>query len=220
MPPSPGATAMTFSSLVQDIKDYMERGGVNDTTVLRQIPRIINNSERSLADRLKIQGYRDVVTNEMTAQNNVIDKPQGWRNTVSINFGSGTNNNVRTTLRVRSYELLRAYYPDDTQYGAPIFYSDYDFNHWIVAPTPDIAYPFEAVVYLLPDLLSLSNQQNYLTQFTPFLLLYEVLANMEPFLRNDSRLPMWKQLRDEELSSINTEEIQKVVDRALVRSGA
>jgi len=218
--PVGGATAMTYDSLVQDIQDYLERGQANDTTVVRQIPRVINNSERSLADRLKIQGYRDVLVGAMMSQNPTITKPNGWRNTVSINYGTGTSNNTRKILRARSYETMRAYYPDNTAYGEPLFYTDYDFNHWFVAPTPDLAYPFEAIVYRLPDLLSPSNQQNYLTQFTPFLLLYECLTGMEPFLRNDSRMPMWQAMRDEELKNINAEEIQKVVDRALVRSGA
>lgn len=214
------AAAMTYDSLVQDIKDYLERGNTSDETVLRQIPRIINNSERTLADKLKIQGYQDVVTSTMQTGVNVIDKPQGWRNTLSINIGTGTGFNNRVTLRVRSYAYLRIIAPNDTSYGQPQWYADYDFNHWIVAPTPSDAFPFEAIVYRLPDLLSSSNQQNYLTKFTPFLLLYECLTAMEPFLRNDSRMGLWKSLRDEQFANINGQELQKVVDRALLRTGA
>jgi hypothetical protein len=214
------AAAMTYDSLTQDIKAYLERGNTSDETVLRQIPIIINNCERALADKMKIQGYRDVITSTMQQQVNVIDKPQGWRNTVSINIGTGVSNNSRVTLRVRSYAYLRIISPDDTSYGQPQWYSDYDFNHWIVAPTPDNSYPFEAIVYRLPDLLSSSNQQNYLTQFTPFLLLYECLTAMEPFLRNDTRMPLWMSKRDEQFANINTQEMQKVVDRAALRTGA
>lgn len=213
------AAAMTYDSLVQDIKAYLERGNTSDETVLRQIPRIINNSERTLADKLKIQGYQDVVTSTMQTGVNVIDKPQGWRSTVSINIGTGSGFNSRVTLRVRSYEYLRIIAPNDTSYGQPQWYADYDFNHWIVAPTPSDAFPFEVIVYRLPDLLSSSNQQNYLTKFTPFLLLYECLTAMEPFLRNDSRMPLWKAMRDEQFANINGQELQKVVDRALLRTG-
>lgn len=214
------AAAMTYDSLVQDIKDYLERGNATDTTVVRQIPRVINNSERSLADKLKIQGYREVLTSNVVLQNPTVAKPQGWRNTVSINIGTGTLGNNRTTLRARSYDYLRMVYPNDTEFGVPAFYSDYDFNHWLLAPVPDSAYAFEATIYRLPDLLSSDNQQNYLTQFTPFLLLYECLTAMEPFLRNDSRMPVWINRRDEQLSAINTQELQKVVDRAQSRQGA
>ena len=214
------AAAMTYDSLVEDLKFYTERGNATDTMVVTEIPRIINNTERALADKLKIQGYRYVLTSTMTSQSPVVTKPNGWRNTVSMNVGTGSGYNTRKTLRTRSYEALRAYYPNDTQFGVPAFYSDYDYNHWIVAPVPDVAYPFEAIVYRLPDLLSSSNQQNYLTQFVPFLLLYECLLAMEPFLKNDERMTTWKTLRDEQLASINGEELLKTVDRALVRQGA
>ncbi len=156
----------------------------------------------------------------MTAHAAAITKPNGWRNTVSINYGTGVGNNTRNMLRSRSYEYIRSCYPDDTAYAPPKLYCDYDYNHWIVGPVPDSAYPFEAIVYLLPDLLSDANEQNYLTQFLPFLLLYETLVAFEPFLRNDDRIATWKTLRDEQLKNVDGEEILKIVDRALVRQGA
>lgn len=211
-------TAMTFTSLVDDLQRYTERGTSSDPTAAVQWPRIINNAERSLADKLKIQGYRDVLTGSMTSQSPTMPKPQGWRNTVSINVGTGPSLSLRQTLRLRSYEYLRAIYPDDTSFGTPIYYSDYSYDHWLWAPVPDQGYPFEAVVYLLPPLLSAENQSNYLTQYTPALLLYSCLVAAEPFLRNDSRMPMWKAMADEELSGINGQELQKVVDRGLIRN--
>jgi hypothetical protein len=211
-------TGMTYDSLVQDIKDYLERGTLNDEKVIRQIPRIINNAERSLADRLKIQGYRYVLTSATTTGNPVIAKPDNWRNTVSINIGTGSGSNTRRTLRTRSYEYLRSCYPNDTQLGLPQFYADYDQNHWIIAPSPQTNYPFEAIVYRLPDLLGETNQQNYLTQYTPNLLLYSCLTAMEPFLRNDSRMPLWKSMREDEFNSVNTQDLMKMSDRAQIRT--
>jgi hypothetical protein len=215
MPTAP--TGMTYDSLVQDLKDYVERGQAGDTTVRRQIPYLINRAERSCADKLKIQGYRYVLTGTMEAAQNVIAKPDGWRNTVSINFGLGSEGNTRRTLRARSYEYVRAIYPDDSNLDAPVFYADYDQQHWIVGPTPDDDYPFEANVYRLPDLLGEANQQNYLTQFTPALLLYECLKAMEPFIRNDARLAVWKGLADDEINNVNTQDLMKVSDRAQIR---
>lgn len=211
-------TGMTYDSLVQDIKDYLERGSVNDEKVLRQIPRLINRAERSIADRLKIQGYQYVLTSSTAAGVAVIAKPDGWRNTISINIGTGTGNNTRRTLRARSYEYLRAVYPNDTQLGMPTFYADYDQQHWLFGPAPAADYPFEAVIWRLPDLLGETNQQNYLTQYVPNLLLYSVLTGMEPFLRNDSRMPMWKSMCEDEFKSVAAQDLMKVSDRAQVRT--
>jgi hypothetical protein len=208
---------MTYDSLVQDIKDYLERGDVADETVLRQIPRIINNTERLLADKLKITGYLQSVTSTMQTGVSVISKPAGWRSTVSINYGTGVDSNVRTSLRIQSYEYIRACFTDDTELGEPIYYADYDLNHWFVQPTPASDYPFEAMVYMLPPLLDETNQENYLTKFAPFLLLYSCLSGMEPFLRNDSRVPVWQALATENFQAINMEDLRRMVDRAQTR---
>ncbi len=214
----PSPTAMTYSSLVQSIKNYTEKGSDDDVTTLQELPGIINRAERSIADRLKIQGYRDVLTGTMTAQQPVITKPDGWRNTVSFNFGRSDSGNRRQTLRNRSYEYLRAVYPNDSSLDAPVLYSDYDQEHWIVAPTPDQDYPFEAVVYRLPSLLSTSNQQNYLTEFVPNLLLYSCLVAMEPFLKNDNRMATWQQLLADEYGAVTQQDMMKMLDRALRRT--
>lgn len=215
---TPAPTGMTYSSLVQDVKDYLERGSLNDEKVIRQIPRLINRAERSIADRLKIQGYQYVLTSTTETGNPVIAKPDGWRNTISINVGTGTDGNARRTLRARSYEYLRSIYPNDTQVGSPLYYADYDQQHWLIGPSPNGDYPFEAVIWRLPDLLGETNQQNYLTQYVPNLLLYSVLTGMEPFLRNDSRMPLWKSMVEDEFKNVNTQDLMKMSDRAQVRT--
>lgn len=211
-------TGMTFDSLIQDLKDYLERGSLNDEKVIRQLPRIVNRAERSIADRLKIQGYQYVLTSATTPGDPVIAKPDGWRNTISFNIGTGVDGNTRKTLRTRSYEYLRTVYPNDTQVGTPEFYADYQQTHWIVAPSPQLAFPFEAVIWRLPDLLGQSNQQNYLTQYAPNLLLYSCLTALEPFVRNDNRMALWKTMCEDEFKSVSAQDLIKVSDRAQVRT--
>jgi hypothetical protein len=218
--PTPSPTGTTFDSLVQDIKDYLERGSLNDDKVIRQIPRVINRAERSIADRLKIQGYQYVLTSWTTQGEPVIAKPDGWRNTISINIGTNTDGNTRRTLRARSYEYLRSVYPNDTQVGSPIFYADYNQEHWLIGPSPAGRYPFEAVIWRLPDLLGSSNQQNYLTQYVPNLLLYSALVGLEPFLRNDNRVMLWKGFVEDEFKAVTAQDMIKMSDRAQVRTTA
>lgn len=211
------AATMTYDSLQQDIKDFLERGDAADETVVRQIPRVINNTERLLADRLKITGYISPVVSAMQTDVAVIPKPGNWRSTVSFNYGTGTDQSTRRILRARSYEYIRAIYPNDKVLGYPEFYCDYDLTHWLVQPTPADNYPFEAVVYVLPPLLDSNNQENYLTRYAPFLLLYSCLKGMEAFLRNDSRIPVWDALAEQNFEAINAEDLRRMVDRAQVR---
>lgn len=213
-------TALTFSSLQSDVRAYLERGQITDTTVYSQIPRLINLAERRMARELKVQGFINVVASAMVPGNNVIDKPDRWRETVSINFGSGASLDQRTNLYPRSYEYLRFYWPDDALTAQPEFYADYDYKHWVVAPTPDLAYPFEVVYYELPALLDAQNTTNWLTEYAPNALLYATLLEASPFLKDDERLQTWTGMYDRAISALNGEDLHKVMDRNVARTGA
>ena len=57
------ATAMTFTTLKQDVQRYLERGNTlaSDPIVFEQIPRLINLAERRIARELKVEGFINVV---------------------------------------------------------------------------------------------------------------------------------------------------------------
>ncbi|WP_455363611.1 phage adaptor protein [[Eubacterium] cellulosolvens] len=213
-------TAMTFDSLQTDLRQYLERGTAVDTTVYEQLPRIINLAERDIARALKIQGFINVVTSAMAAGVSVYAKPDRWRDTISINYGAGASNNQRTPVYPRSYEYLRMYHPDSTVQAPPEFYADYNYANWLFAPTPDAAYPFEVVYYELPALLDASNQTNWLTDHAPNTLLHGSLLQASRFLKNDERIPTWQSTYDRDLSLLNGEDLQKIIDRTSSRQGA
>jgi hypothetical protein len=216
------ATAMTFTTLKQDVQRYLERGGTlaSDPIVFEQIPRLINLAERRIARELKIQGFINVVTAQLSAGNPVVDKPDRWRDTVSVFIGTGASNNSRSALFTRSYDYLRSYWPDATQTGEPLFYSDYDYNHWLVAPTPDADYPIEILYYQLPALLTEEAQTNWLTENAPEILLYATLLEATPFLKNDERIPVWQNMYDRAAAMLNGEDLAKILDRSATRKEA
>jgi hypothetical protein len=216
------ATTMTFTTLQQDVRRYLERGTTyaSDPVVFEQIPRLINLAERRIARELKIQGFINVVTGTLLVGQSVYAKPDRWRDTVSINIGTGANSNSRKVLFSRAYEYLLSYWPDRTATEEPIFYSDYDFSHWLIAPTPDAEYPFEILYYELPPLLDDVVQTNWLTEYAPQLLLYGTLLEATPFLKNDERMPVWQSLYDRAAAMLNGEDLAKILDRSAVRKEA
>lgn len=216
------ATTMTFDTLKQDLQRYLERGTTvaADPLVFDQLPRLINLAERRCARELKVQGFINVVTTALTPGQSVYDKPDRWRDTVSINIGTGTNNARRKTLFTRSYEYLRAFWPDESQRAEPKFYSEYDYSHWLISPTPDAAYPIEILYYELPPLLDDVVTTNWLTEYAPQLLLYAALLEATPFLKNDERIPVWQTMYDRAAAMLNGEDLSKILDRAASRSEA
>lgn len=214
--------AMTYDSLFQDLLQYSEQSEQSDTDLAQQLPQIIYQAQLSLANRLKIQGYRNIVVGNLTPHSRVLPKPTGWRNTVTFvvrsNTPTSTTYPVRNLLRMRSFEYINMQFPDTTTRGLPSVYTDYDLNNWVLGDTPDQAYPFEITIYQLPPLLSEDVQTNYLTEFIPNALLYQCLLNLAPFMKDDGRIPTWKLMLDQELQSINTEELMKIVDRTQTRT--
>lgn len=214
--------SMTFESLQQDIRRYLERGSsaAADPTVFEQIPRLIGLAERRIAQELKIAGFIVPVTGAFQAGVSVYPKPDRWRETTSFSIGTGTGGEVRRVLFTRSYEYLRTYWPDATARDVPIFYADYNSSHWLIAPTPDADYPFEILYYELPQLLSDEVQTNWVTEHAPQLLLYGSLLEATPFLKADERIPVWQQMYDRSAASLNGEDLSKILDRSSVRDKA
>jgi hypothetical protein len=216
------ATTMTFTTLQQDVRRYLERGATlaEDAIVYEQIPRLINLAERRIARELKIQGFINVVTDNLIVGQSVYQKPDRWRDTVSINIGTGATNDVRKFLFTRDYEYLRSYWPDESLTEEPVFYADYNYTNWLILPPPDEAYPFEVLYYELPVLLDDANQTNWLTDYAPQVLLYASLLEATPFLKNDDRIPVWQQMYDRSAAMLNGEDLAKILDRSAVRKEA
>jgi hypothetical protein len=216
------ATTLTFTTLQEDVRRYLERGSTlaSDPVVYEQIPRLINLAERRIARELKIQGFINVVTGTLQTGVSVYAKPDRWRDTVSINIGTGVQNNTRKMLFTRAYEYLLSYWPDRTATDRPLFYADYDYTHWLYAPTPDADYPFEVLYYELPPLLDDVVQTNWLTEYAPQLLLYGTLLEATPFLKNDERIPVWQNMYDRAAAMLNGEDLAKILDRSSVRKEA
>lgn len=210
--------AMTYASLLQDLRAYLERGVATDPIVFEQLPRLVNLAENRIITELKIQGFTQVVVSTMQAGVAVIPKPNRWKETISINFGTGTGNNTRNNIKSRAYEYCRDYWPDSTQTGVPIYYADYNFENWLIVPTPASNYPFEALYYGKLEELDDTVQTNWLTENAPNLILYASLLEATPFLKNDARIPVWQSMYDRFASALSGEELRKILDRTNERT--
>ena len=209
------AYSMTYDSLLTDVRRYLERGFTeeSDQIVYDQLPRLITLGERRIARELKIQGFIRAVQTPLQAGVAVYLKPDRWRDTISMTVAG-------SPIFARSYEYCRSYWPDEAETGAPQFYADYDYQHWIFAPTPDAAYPMEVLYYELPPLLDDVNQTNWLTEFAPNVLLYGVLVEATPFIKDDQRVQLWQGYYDRAISALNGEDLQKIMDRSAARQEA
>lgn len=204
------ASVMTYDSLVENIQSYLER---SDAATLDKIPLFIMLAEQVIASQIKFLGNLTVNTSNMVADQPIIDKPARWHKTVSMNI---TVDGERHPVLLRKYEYLREYWPDATATGLPKFYADYDYTHWLVAPTPTTSYNFEVLYYERIQPLDSTNQTNWFTTYAPQALLYGSLLQAMPFLKNDQRMGMWQQQYDLIIQTLKVEDQSRVGDRQAV----
>lgn len=208
------AAAMTYTTLVSDVIAYVERAG--DTAFVDQVPRFIMLAENRITVEVKGLGFQRVVTGNFEANQPVLEKPTRWRETISINYGTGTSNNTRNFLKLRQYEYCRTFWPDSTQTDPPTFYCDYDWNHWLIVATPDSDYPFEIIYHERPLPLSDENSTNWTTEHAPQLILYATLLEAMPFLKDDQRKAMFQAEYDRAAKQVGYEQQMQQVDRSAV----
>lgn len=204
------AAVQTYDSLVADISSYLER---TDTATLEKIPTFIMLAEQQIALEIKFLGNLTVQESAMITGTPIIDKPARWRKTVSMNVVVAGS---RQPVLLRKLEYLREYWPNATQTETPIYYADYDYTHWLVAPTPNADYSFEVLYYERVQPLDSTNQTNWFTIYAPQALLYGTLLQAMPFIKNDERIPMWKAQYDLVINTLKSEDATRIADRQAV----
>lgn len=209
------ASAMTYSSLVSDITAYCER---TDSGFTAQIPRFVMLTENKIALEVKGLGLQRSVTDNLLPADPSLAKPARWRETVSLQVSTAVGGTTRQVLLERSYEFCRTFWPNPTQTAIPIYYSDWDYQHWLLVGTPSGALSYELVYHERPEPLDDTHQTNWTTEYAPQLLLYGCLLEAQPYLKNAERAAMWQAAYGQQVVSFSAEDKSRLVDRSTLTS--
>jgi hypothetical protein len=197
-----GAYQQTYNNLIADVITYMER---DDDGFVAQIPSLIGLAEAAIAAELKSYLQLTVVETTLAAGEVILQKPARWRKTVSMK----TNGQP---ILIRSQDYI-AQYQSESDAGQPLYYADYDYNNWAIAPTPDQDYPVEITYYSLIQPLDSTNQQNLFTRECPQAMLFGTLLQAQGYLKALDKLPVWKQYYMDSLAALKKEDNSRRVDR-------
>jgi hypothetical protein len=180
----------------------MER---NDAQFVAQIPNLIGLAESAIAAQLKTYLQLTVVETTLAANQVVLNKPARWRKTVSMKCNG-------QPILLRSQDYI-AQYQSESSTGTPLYYADYDYNNWAIAPKPDTTYPIEILYYSEIQPLDSQNQQNLFTRECPQAMLFGSLLQAQGYLKALDKLPIWKQYYDDSLAALKQEDNQRRIDR-------
>jgi hypothetical protein len=196
------AYVQTYDNLVQDIINYMER---NDAEFVAQIPSLIGLAESAIAAELKTYLQLTVVETTLAQNQTILNKPARWRKTTSMKVNG-------KPILMRSQDYI-AQYQSEASSGLPLYYAEYDYNNWAIAPAPDQAYPVEIIYYSEIQPLDSSNQQNLFTRECPQAMLFGSLLQAQGYLKALDKLPVWQQYYKDSLSALKKEDDSRRIDR-------
>jgi hypothetical protein len=198
---------LTYAGLVRTMINYLER---YDEIVVDSMDTWIKLSHERIGRDCGSLVFDQYITQNFTAGLPVLNKPSRIQNTLSIRFGTGTNLNYTNLILLRSYEFCRQYWPDDSLWAPPKYYSNYGFNNWLITPTPDQPYPYEIAYQETPQVIDINYQTNYLTEFMPEILIKATLIEANITLKNFEISEIFKKDYVELISSwLNKDKLTK-----------
>jgi hypothetical protein len=200
------AQTMTYDSLVEDVIRYCER---DDDSFVAQIPRLIMLTEQGIAAEIKTLMQLNVVNTTLVVNNPVLEKPVRWRKTISMKI------NGQPILN-RSMDYVTQFQTESST-GQPLYYGDYDYDHWALAPIPNDDYAVEIIYYSRIQPLDIENQENLLTREAPQALLFGTLLQTQGYLKNTEKLAVWKGYYDSAIAALKGEDQRRMVDRNSTR---
>jgi len=177
---------MTYAELVQKIRDYCEVDSNVFTSTI--IDGFISDAEFKIlrdidSDNNRRYAQADIVAGQRYVNTPLInDETLIIRSAQITNSTGGADNSNRSFIEYRDTSFISEYNAEGSQ-GLPKYYSYWDENTIVLAPTPDQNYNMQINYILKPAQLSASNTETYLSKQFPNGLLYACLVEAYGFLK-------------------------------------
>ena len=179
---------MTYAELVDKIRNYTE---VTSTVLTDAIINgFIEDAEWKIQREIDMDASRRYKTAQMIASTRFIDTPadalviRSAQITDSSGVGASSN---RDFLQYRDTSFMSEFNPEGAA-GVPKYYSWWDSDTIVVAPTPDATYTIQLNYILKDPGLSSTNTTTYLSLYFPNGLLYACLIEAFSFLKGPNDL--------------------------------
>ena len=179
---------MTYSELVQKIRDYTEV----DSNVLTDsiVNGFIENAEWRIFRDVDSDNNKRYATANLLASTRFIDTPADLLVVRSAQIvdsdGVGQANN-REFLEFRDTSFMSEFNPAEST-GVPKYYGMWDKDTIVIAPTPNATYTIQLNYILKDPGLSSTNTTTYISEYFPNGLLYACLVEAYSFLKGPNDL--------------------------------
>ena len=174
----------TLTTLTSSIQEWTQN---DESTFVAEIPFFIKNAEERIFKVVDLDYFRKNVTGSMTSGNKFLEKPSDYLATFSLSYVNSSSQNV--FLLQKDVNYIQEFTPNPSTTGSPRFYSSFDVDTFIVAPTPDTSYAVELHYYYRPASLTTDNSgTTWISTNAPDALLYACLVEAYTFMKGENDL--------------------------------
>ena len=174
---------MTYAELIQKIRDYTEvSANVLTDSILNDM---IENVEFRILREVDSDNNRRYATANVLTSTRFIDTPTNAliiRSAQIVDSDGTASADNRDFLQFRDTSFMSEFNPTGAT-GVPKYYSWWDQDTIVMAPTPDATYTIQLNYVLKDPGLSATNTTTYLSTYFPNGLLYACLAEAYGFLK-------------------------------------
>tara|TARA_R100000278_G_scaffold13211_1_gene14042 strand:- start:1009 stop:1653 length:645 start_codon:yes stop_codon:yes gene_type:complete len=175
--------SFTLTTLTASIQEWTQN---DEATFVAEIPFFIKNAEERIFKVVDLDYFRKNVTGTMTSGNKFLEKPSDYLATFSLSY---VKDSANVFLLQKDVNYIQEFTPNPSTTGSPRFYSSFDVNTFIVAPTPDSSYAVELHYYYRPASLTTDNSgSTWISTNAPDALLYASLVEAYTFMKGESDL--------------------------------
>ena len=173
--------SFTLATLKTAIQDYTDN---SESTFVTHLPDFIKAAEEKILKSVDLDIFRKNVTSTLTTSDQYVNVPSDYLASFSFQI---TTSGSESFLLQKDVNFLREYTPAASTTGLPKYYARFSEDHFILAPTPNLAYTVELHYFFRPASLTAGADSGttWLSTNAPFALLYGSIIEAYIFMKGE-----------------------------------
>ena len=173
--------SFTFATLKTAIQDYTDN---SESTFVTHLSDFIKGAEEKILKSVDLDVFRKNVTSTLTTSDQYVNVPSDYLASFSLQI---TTSGSEGFLLQKDVNYLREYTPAASTTGLPKYYARFSEDHFILAPTPNLAYTVELHYFYRPSSLTAGTDSGttWISTNAPFALLYGSLIEAYTFMKGE-----------------------------------
>tara|TARA_R110002153_G_scaffold210310_1_gene362988 strand:- start:505 stop:1152 length:648 start_codon:yes stop_codon:yes gene_type:complete len=176
--------SFTLAQLKTAIQDYTDN---SETSFVTHLPDFIKSSEERIFKSVDLEIFRKNVTSSLTTSDKFLTIPTDYLSSFSLQI---TTAGSEAFLLQKDVNFLQEAYSGSTSTATPRYYSQFDEDNFLLAPTPNSSYAIELHYYYRPTSLTAGADSGttWLSTNAPFALLFGSLVDAYIFMKGEPDL--------------------------------